>query len=136
MPKLVTPKQAAARLAVSYPTLKKWIYAGKIRTLKTSGGHHRVPEEELDRFLHLSKRRSRELPRRREHYRRISGRNQLIGRVVEVKISGLMAQVKLSIGGQIITSIVTAEAAQEMQLKVGETAAALIKSTEVMIVRP
>ena len=56
--------------------------------------------------------------------------------MTEVKVDGLMAQIKLSIGGQIITSIITADAVREMRLKKGETAAALIKSTEVMIVRP
>ena len=63
----------------------------------------------------------------------LSGRNQLIGRVTDIKISGLIAQVSLSIGGQHITSIVTADAVREMRLKVGDKAAALIKSTEVMI---
>jgi molybdopterin-binding protein len=67
--------------------------------------------------------------------RTVSGRNQLVGRVVELKVDGLLAQLKLSIGGQIITSIITAEAAREMELEVGQTAAALIKSTEVMIIR-
>ena len=67
--------------------------------------------------------------------RTISGRNQLVGRVIEVKIEGLLAQIKLSIGGQIITSIITSEAARELNLKVGETAAALVKSTEVMVLR-
>ena len=59
-----------------------------------------------------------------------------MGRVVEIKTDGLMAQVRLSIGGQHITSIITSDAIREMRLKVGDTAAALIKSTEVMIVRP
>ena len=59
-----------------------------------------------------------------------------MGRVTDIKISGLMAQVSFSIGGQHITSIITADAVREMRLKVGETAAALVKSTEVMIVRP
>ncbi len=67
--------------------------------------------------------------------RTISGRNQLVGRIVELKIEGLLAQVRLSIGGQIITSIITADAAREMRLKKGETVAALIKSTEVMVLR-
>ncbi|MGH9577386.1 MAG: TOBE domain-containing protein, partial [Terriglobales bacterium] len=74
-------------------------------------------------------------PGLRRSFRRISGRNQLVGRVLEVKVSGLLAQVRLSIGGQQITSIITADAAREMRLRVGETAAALIKSTEVMIIR-
>jgi molybdopterin-binding protein len=133
---LLKPREAATRLGVSYPTLKQWIYKGKLRTVRTSGGHHRVPEAELDKFLHQRRSRSKDVPTRRADYRKISGRNQLAGRVVEIKTGGLMAQVKLSIGGQVITSIITSEALQEMRLKVGDTAAALIKSTEVMIVRP
>jgi molybdopterin-binding protein len=43
-----------------------------------------------------------------------------------------MAEVKISIGGQQFTSIITASSAREMQLRPGQTAAALIKATEVM----
>ncbi len=67
--------------------------------------------------------------------RRLSGRNQLVGRIESVRISGLMAEVVISIGEQHITSIITARSAREMNLKAGQTAAALIKSTEVMILR-
>jgi molybdopterin-binding protein len=67
--------------------------------------------------------------------RRLSGRNQLVGRIDSVRISGLMAEVVISIGEQQITSIITARSAREMNLKAGQTAAALIKSTEVMILR-
>jgi molybdopterin-binding protein len=134
MPALLKPKEAAIRLGISYPTIKQWIYQSKLKTVKTTGGHHRIPEGELDRFLHNQ--RSKPVPERRQSYRKISGRNQLIGRITEIKVSGLMAQVKLSIGGQVITSIITSDAVQEMGLKAGDTAAALIKSTEVMIVRP
>ena len=56
-----------------------------------------------------------------------------MGRIVEIKTSGLMAQLRISIGGQHITSVITADAVREMQLKVGDTVAALIKATEVMI---
>ena len=133
--KLLTPRDAAKILGISYPTLKQWIYKGKIRSVRTAGGHHRVPEKQLDKFLYRASERG-EVAERRPNFRRISGRNQLAGRVLEIKISGLMAQVTLSIGGQHITSIITADAVREMRLKVGDTAAALIKSTEVMIVRP
>jgi molybdopterin-binding protein len=133
MEKLVTPREAARMLGMSYPAIKQWIYRKKLRTVQTPGGHHRVPLSEIDRYLGEPKRKP--VARRREAWRNLSGRNQLVGRVVEVKIEGLMAQIKLSIGGQIITSIITAEAAREMRLEVGENAAALIKSTEVMILR-
>lgn len=132
MANVLSPREAALRLGISYPTMKQWIYQGKIKAIKTPGGHYRIPEAELDSLLHKAKRP--DTPKR-EMLRSISGRNQLVGRVVELKFDGLLAQVKLSIGGQIIHSIITAEAAREMQLKVGETVAALIKSTEVMVLR-
>lgn len=131
---LLLPREAAKVLGISYPTLKQWIYKKKLRTVKTAGGHHRIPESELDRFLHLASQRL-PVPERREGFRWISGRNQLIGRVTEIKFDGLIAQLRLSIGGQTITSIVTADAVKEMRLKVGDKAAALIKSTEVMVLK-
>ena len=132
MSSLLSPREAALRLGISYPTMKQWLYRGKIKAAKTPGGHYRIPESELDALLHTAK--SPDTPKR-QMLRTVSGRNQLVGRVVELKFDGLMAQVKLSIGGQIITSIITADAAREMQLQVGETVAALIKSTEVMVLR-
>jgi molybdopterin-binding protein len=132
--KMFSPREAAQVLGVSYPTLKSWIYQKKLRTIKTVGGHHRIPESQLDKFLHRGSERG-EPVRKRTGFRQISGRNQLVGRVTEIKVSGLMAQVGLSIGGQHITSIITADAVREMRLKVGDKAAALIKSTEVMILR-
>lgn len=132
---LLTPREAAQILGISYPTLKQWIYHGKLRTVKTAGGHHRVPESEIDRYLSRTLRRA-DVAERRTTFRRISGRNQLVGRVIGIKSSGLLAQVTLSIGEQHITSIITADAAREMRLKTGDMVAALIKSTEVMIIRP
>jgi molybdopterin-binding protein len=72
---------------------------------------------------------------KRVDFRRISGRNQLVGRITDIKVSGLLAQVTLSVAGQRITSIVTADAVREMRLKPGQTIAALIKSTEVMLLQ-
>jgi molybdopterin-binding protein len=132
MAELLHTREAAQILGVSYATLKQWIYRGKLRSVRTPGGHHRIPRSELDRYLH---RRGEKIGAdRRRSFRRISGRNQLVGRVVEIRKEGLMAQVKLSIGGQQITSIITSDAVREMGLEVGQTAAALIKSTEVMII--
>jgi molybdopterin-binding protein len=132
--KLYTPRDAAQVLGISYPTLKQWIYKRKIRTMKTAGGHHRVPEKEIDRFLYRATERNT-VAERRTNFRRISGRNQLVGRVTDIKVSGIIAQVSISIGGQHITSLITADAVREMRLRKGETVAALIKSTEVMIIR-
>ena len=130
---LLKPREAASALGVSYPTLKQWILAGTIKTIKTPGGHHRIPESALTPML-----KSKPLAatkRSRERFRAVSGRNQLIGRITEVRLSGLLAKVVLQIGDQKITSIITSDAAREMQLRKGQTAGALIKATEVMIVR-
>ncbi len=135
MPKLLTPREAAQVLGVGYGTLKQWIYQKKIRTVKTPGGHHRIPEPELDAYLPKIVEKAGALARR-SSFRRISGRNQLIGRLTALKVEGLMAQVTISIGRQKIQSIITADAAREMRLQVGQVVAALIKATEVMVIRP
>ena len=126
-------RDAALQLGISFPTIKQWIYKKKIRSVQTAGGHHRIPRSEVDKLLFRTMGKTEE--ERQLVLRRVSGRNQLVGRIDSVRISGLMAEVKISIGGQKITSIITATSAREMHLKRGQTAAALIKSTEVMIIR-
>jgi molybdopterin-binding protein len=139
--------EAAEELGVSYPTLKQWIYRGKIRSMKTAGGHHRIPRSEVDRLLFGGgsggHKPAKAGPRQRaagrgslsglEHF--ISGRNQLVGRVTALEAVGLLAKVTLDVGGQTVTAIITRDACRDLGLKVGETAAALIKATEVMIIR-
>src|SRR5260370_7972657 len=106
-PKLYPVRHACKVLGISYPTLKQWIYKGKIKTTKTQGGHHRIPETEIDRLLPAIP-RSTPVESRRQNFRKISGRNQLVGRIVDVKIEGLMPQVTLSIAAHPPTSILTA----------------------------
>jgi molybdopterin-binding protein len=130
---LLRLRDAALKLGISFPTIKQWIYKHKIRSMQTVGGHHRIPQSEVDKLLFRT--RGRNEKEREQAVRRVSGRNQLVGRIDSVRISGLMAEVKISIGDQQITSIITAGSAREMQLKAGQTAAALIKATEVMILR-
>src|SRR6185312_14267530 len=135
-PKKLYPLRDACKvLGVSYPALKQWIYRGKIKTVKTPGGHHRIPESEIDRLMPDIPAQD-PLFRRRDRFRTISGRNQLVGRVIDLRIDGLMAQVTISISGQRLTSIITADAVREMRLAKGQIAAALIKLTEVMVMRP
>lgn len=123
---LLTPRQAAEKLGISYPAVKHWILAGRIRTVKTPGGHHRIPIDVLEEFL----------PAAPTSSPRISGRNQLLGSVIEVTIEGLLAKVVLAVGSQRVTAIITADAVRDLALKPGDEAIALIKSTEVMIAKP
>jgi molybdopterin-binding protein len=134
---LLTVREAARRLGVSYPTLKQWIYKGSVRTSRTAGGHYRVAEAEVDRLL-----APRTGPTKRAARGRtggvivaLSGRNQLRGIIEEVRTEGLLAQVRLRLGDQTLTAVITRDAVQELRLKRGDTALAIVKSTEVMIAR-
>ena len=137
---LLTVRQAAERLGVGYSTLKQWIYQGRVRTRTTSGGHHRIAEAEVDRLLAPA---SPAPPRRSAHSRAgvpgvivaLSGRNQLRGYVDEVRVEGLLAQVRLKIGDQTLTAVITRDAIDELKLRRGDEALAIVKATEVMIAR-
>ena len=135
---LVTVRAAAERLGVSYSTLKQWIYKGTIRTVRTGGGHHRVDDTEVERML-AAQGRSAAAPRTRRPIRgvlvAISGRNQLRGIVEEVRVDGLLAQVRMRIGDQRLTAVITRDAVDELKLKRGAPALAIIKATEVMVAR-
>jgi molybdopterin-binding protein len=130
---MLTAREAARLIGVSYPTIKQWILSGKLKTVQTPGGHHRIAHSTLRPFLEKDK--AKPSTASRERFRRVSGRNQLAGKVVSVRIEGLLAEVILSVGDTNVTAIITANAVRELQLKKGDTAAALIKSTDVMIER-
>ena len=135
---LVTVRAAADRLGVSYSALKQWIYKGTVRTVRTGGGHHRISDAEIDRMLasqgKVSSGRTRR-PRATGMLVSISGRNQLRGIVEEVRADGLLAQVRLRIGDQRLTAVITRDAVDELKLRRGDEALAIIKSTEVMIAK-
>ena len=136
---LLPVRAAAERMGIGYSTLKQWIHQGKIRTTQTAGGHHRVPEAEVDRLL------ARQTPAAHAQTRRadrptglivaLSGRNRLRGFVEEVRMDGLLGQVRLRIGDQTLTAVITSDALRELKLRRGDEAMAIIKSTEVMIAR-
>lgn len=120
-------------IGVSYPSIKQWILSGKIKTTQTPGGHHRISASTLKPFL--AKDAAKPSAQSRERFRRVSGRNQIAGRIVSIRIQGLLAEVVLATADAEITAIITANAARELRLKKGDPAAALIKSTDVMIER-
>ena len=135
----LTVRQAAERLGVGYSTLKQWIYKGSVRTTRTEGGHHRIADTEVERLLAkeggaLSARTARRA-RGGGVLMVVSGRNRLRGIVEEVRCDGLVAQVRLRIGDQRLTAVITRDAIDELRLKRGDEATALIKATEVMIAR-
>lgn len=120
-------------LGISYPTIKQWILNGKLKTVLTPGGHHRIKESVLKPFLA----KDNALPEveSRARFRRVSGRNQICGKVVSIRVEGLLGEVVIGAGDNKITAIITASAARELRLKKGDGVAALIKSTDVMVER-
>jgi molybdopterin-binding protein len=135
---LLTVRAAAQRLGVGYSTLKHWIYLGEVRTTTTAGGHHRIADSEIDR---LTARSGPAKSKRKGPLHSsgiivaLSGRNRLRGFVEEVRSDGLLAQVRLRVGDQTLTAVITGDAIQELKLRRGDDAVAIIKSTEVMIAR-
>ena len=107
---LVTVRAAATRLGVGYSTLKLWIHQGKVRTTRTQGGHHRVADAEIERLL-AKQAPGRASPRRRPAatggLTALSARNRLRGYVEEIRVDGLLAQVRLRIGDEMLTAVIT-----------------------------
>jgi molybdopterin-binding protein len=133
----ITVSAAATRLGVGYSTLKNWIRQGQIRTTRTPGGHHRVPEAEIERLVarQPAPAAAGRRPRPGGFIVALSGRNRLLGFVEEVRVDGLLAQVRLRVGDQTLTAVITSDAVKELRLKRGDEAVGIIKSTEVMIAR-
>jgi molybdopterin-binding protein len=134
---LMTVRAAAERLGVAYSTLKRWVHTGHVRTTRTEGGHHRIAETEIERLL---ARQQPDASRRAaapetEILEGLSARNRLHGFVDEVRVDGLLAQVRLRVGDQSLTAVITADAVRALKLKRGDDAIAIVKSTEVMIAR-
>lgn len=114
--------EAARRLGISLDTLRRWDRDGRIRTERDGANRRVVPVEEIERL------------RGREAHE-LSARNRFHGVVREVKVEGLLAQVELEAGPFRVVAVVTREAVEELGLKPGVPAAALVKSTSVMLER-
>ena len=110
-----------------------------VRTTTTSGGHHRIADSEIDRLIAKTSSPSSGAERKRRvssgYIVALSGRNRLGGFIEEVRVDGLLGQVRLRIGDQTLTAVITADAIRELKLRRGDEAIAIIKSTEVMIAR-
>ena len=128
------PKDAAKLIGISYPTIKQWIYDGKIESVKTPGGHHRIPPKEVERLT--GGKAALEAAKPNSYYEPISVRNRLLGTVTEICTEGLFSEVKIEVGGQQIVSIITRRGCEELGLKKGMPVHALFKATEVMISHP
>lgn len=135
MSRLLAVRDAARQLGVTYSTLKRWIHEGSVRSVKTKGGHHRIPDEEVGRLLAAQGAFAQVSGGPHGVIVALSGRNQIRGTIEEIRGDGLLAQVRLRIGDQSLTAVITRDAVQELKLRRGDEAIAIIKSTEVMVGR-
>jgi molybdopterin-binding protein len=135
---LLTVRAAADQLGVAYSTLKRWVLTGHVRTTRTEGGHHRISDNEVERLLakHQPERKGRrQSADADESLSGLSARNRLRGYVDEVRIDGLLAQVRMRVGDQSLTAVITADAVRALKIRRGDDVLAIVKSTEVMIAR-
>ena len=121
--------QVANLLAISTDTVRTWIDDGKIPSSRTSGGHRIIKGSDLASFLT----KSDNDPSVTSH---LSARNRFLGIVTNVKKDNVRAQIEIQAGGQRIVSLISSEAAEAMKLKPGVIAAAVIKSTNVVVELP
>ncbi len=114
----------AAILGVSLDTLRRWEADGEVTFERTAGGQRVLDADVVRRLL-----------RDRQGPTQLSARNRLEGVVVSVQRDGLMAQVDLACGPYRVVSLISREAADELDLKVGAQAAAVVKATTVIVER-
>ncbi len=117
-----TATEAARELGISVDTLRRWDRDGRIRTERDSANRRLVAPEEIERL------------RGERAAQHMSARNRLRGTVTDVRVEGLLAQVELTVTEPArVVAVVTADAVEELGLKPGMAATAVVKSTSVMV---
>jgi molybdopterin-binding protein len=121
--RLYSAGDAARALGISLDTLRRWDREGRIRVRRDKANRRVVSETEIARL-------------RGQRAQSLSARNHLRGTVQSVEVEGLLARVELAIDqpGHVV-AIITAEAADELGLRKGMSAAAVVKSTSIMVER-
>jgi len=115
--------EAARMLGISLDTLRRWDRAGRIRTERDEANRRLVPASEVRRL-------------RGEAAQELSARNRFRGTVRAVEVEGFLARVELDVTGPArVVAIITREAAEELDLRPGRGATAVVKSTSVMLER-
>ena len=118
-----TAAEAARALGISIDTLRRWDRSGRIRTKRDAANRRLVPASEIERL-------------KGAEGDRMSARNHFRGVVRDVKVDGLLAQVEIDVTEPArVVAIITRDAAEELGLKPGMSAAAVVKATSVMVER-
>ena len=125
--------QAAELLDVSVDTLRRWEGDGRLRVRRSAGGQRLVPLTEVRRLLaeRRADGRGRPTPIRAE-----SSRNHFAGIVTRVERDGVAAVVEVQAGPHRLVSLMTAEAVDDLQLRIGDRVVCAVKATNVVVQVP
>ncbi len=119
--KTYTAAEAARALGISIDTLRRWDRAGRIRTRRDAANRRLVPAAEIERL-------------KGAEGEGMSARNHFRGVVRDVQVDGLLAQVELDVTEPArVVAIITRDAVEELGLRPGMSAAAVVKATSVMV---
>jgi len=123
--------QAAEMLGVSVETLRRWEADGRLRMARSDGGQRMVDVEEVTRLLEERRRSAVDRPIVAQ-----SARNRFAGIVTRIEKDRVAAVVEVIAGPHRMVSLMTAEAVDEMGLKVGDEAVCVVKATNVIVEVP
>ena len=123
--------QAAEMLHVSVETLRRWETEGRLRMERSSGGQRLVPIDEVSRLIDDRRKASIDRPIVAQ-----SARNRFPGIVTRIEHDRIAAVVEVVAGPHRIVSLMTAEAVEELGLKVGDEAVCVVKATNVIVEVP
>jgi molybdopterin-binding protein len=123
--------QAAEMLGVSIETLRRWETDGRLRMERSEGGQRLIEIDEVARLLEERRRGSADRPIVAQ-----SARNRFPGIITRVERDGVAAVVEVIAGPHRLVSLMTAEAVDELDLKIGDEAVCVVKATNVVVEIP
>lgn len=123
----LTLGEAAKALGVSADTLRRWDRDGKLRTERDTRNRRLIPASEL--------RRLGAGPERHRTGDDLSTRNRFPGTVLSIEVSGVVGMVEIEAGPHRVSAVITRDAIEELGLKVGDPAVAMVKATSVMVIK-
>jgi molybdopterin-binding protein len=123
--------QAAEMLGVSVETLRRWEIDGRLKMVRSAGGQRLVTIPDITRLLDERRRLRTDRPIVAQ-----SARNRFAGIVTRVERDSIAAVVEVVAGPHRIVSLMTAEAVEELGIKVGDEAVCVVKATNVIVEIP
>ena len=123
--------RAAEMLGVTVDTIRRWTDDGRLATARSAGGQRLVPMSEVSRLIGERRKTTTDRPIVAQ-----SARNRFAGIVTRVERDGVAAVVEIQAGPHRLVSLMTAEAVEELDLKIGDEAMAVVKSTNVIVEIP